>query len=388
MKIFSIMSSSVKGGATISWLNTILGLRDRGVEITVAVPSEGYLTQELNKYGIKYILCPIPFWSFPLLNGIKDLIKFIPRLGYTILKEFKSYNRLKKEIKRIHPDIIHTNVSVIDLGFRLGKNLKIPHIWHIREYGLEDFKIRSLYGIKGWFKRLKSGYSITITKELKKHFNLDSKSRIIYNGIEKHQISESPVTFGDREDTIIYVGRLTPEKGAEEAMDAFIDFAKHNTKTRFEMIGGCKEPYKQFLLNKIKSNGLNDRIILTGHIDDTYLKMRSAKAIIVPSLCEGFGRITAEAMLNGCLVIGRNTAGTKEQFDNGLEICGEEIGMRFTNRQELIGALDELDNIDGSKYNRMTKNALDVVNSLYSVEKNTEETYAMFSTVIKQGYLK
>lgn len=40
-------------------------------------------------------------------------------------------------------------------------------------------------------------------------------------------------------------------------------------------------------------------------------------ALIVPSPFEAFGLITAEAMFNKCLVIGRDTAGTKEQFDNG-----------------------------------------------------------------------
>ena len=40
-------------------------------------------------------------------------------------------------------------------------------------------------------------------------------------------------------------------------------------------------------------------------------------------------------MYNHCLVIGRNTAGTKEQFDNGLDQTGEEIGLRFDSDLEL-----------------------------------------------------
>lgn len=45
--------------------------------------------------------------------------------------------------------------------------------------------------------------------------------------------------------------------------------------------------------------------------------MNRATALIVPSPFEAFGLITAEAMFNKCLVIGKDTAGTKEQFDNG-----------------------------------------------------------------------
>jgi len=46
--------------------------------------------------------------------------------------------------------------------------------------------------------------------------------------------------------------------------------------------------------------------------DDVYAIMSRATALIVPSHFEGFGRITAEAMFNGCLVAGYNSAGTRE----------------------------------------------------------------------------
>ena len=64
--------------------------------------------------------------------------------------------------------------------------------------------------------------------------------------------------------------------------------------------------------------------------------MQKATAQIVASRFEGFGFITAEAMFNKCLVIGRNTAGTKEQFDNGVHITGNESGYRFNDIFELV----------------------------------------------------
>ena len=58
--------------------------------------------------------------------------------------------------------------------------------------------------------------------------------------------------------------------------------------------------------------------------------------LIVPSIFEGFGFITAEGMANGCVVLGRNTAGTKEQFDNGVKMTGKEIGVRFIDDNEML----------------------------------------------------
>ena len=56
--------------------------------------------------------------------------------------------------------------------------------------------------------------------------------------------------------------------------------------------------------------------------------------LIVPSKCEGFGLVTVEGMLNGSLVVGKDTGGTKEQFDNGKSFCGKEIGLRYNTEKD------------------------------------------------------
>ena len=38
-----------------------------------------------------------------------------------------------------NPDIIHTNTGVIHEGLKVAKRLKIPHVWHLREYQDKDF---------------------------------------------------------------------------------------------------------------------------------------------------------------------------------------------------------------------------------------------------------
>ena len=63
--------------------------------------------------------------------------------------------------------------------------------------------------------------------------------------------------------------------------------------------------------------------------------MRQAKAIIIPSHNEGFGRCMPEAMFNGCLCIGHDTGGTKEQMDNGTEATGEDIALRYQTEDQL-----------------------------------------------------
>ena len=112
---------------------------------------------------------------------------------------------------------------------------------------------------------------------------------------------------------------------------------------------------------------------------------KEAKALIVPSLSEGFGFITAEAMFCGCLVIGNDTAGTKEQFDNGLEMTGEEIALRYTKQEELVQHLIDVTNEPIKHYEPMILRAQQVVTQLYSTETHAERVYEFYNYILNQN---
>ena len=384
LKLLTIASSSGKAGSAISLLNTILGLKERGVEITVAVPNKGFLTDILERNGINYVICPIPYWTWPPLSNLKDVLKFIPKLIRTFYNQGLSIRLLKKKIKSSHINLIHTNVSVINIGYILSKKLSIPHVWHIREYGDLDFNHHSLYGKKGLRKHLAEMPTICITKSLKEYFNLGEKSKVIYNGIEDPVTSPSNNILDAKNDkSLIYVGRLTKKKGVNELVNAFIEFSNTNKDLTLDLIGSYDKDYGEELMSKINSNGLSERIKLIGAVDDPYSYMRKAKAIIVPSVCEGFGRITAEAMINYCLVIGKNTGGTKEQLDNGLEIFSHEIGIRYSSQSDLVTALIEVSKLDEPAYKKIVTDACTTAKELYSVAQNVEATYKYMREVME-----
>ena len=117
-----------------------------------------------------------------------------------------------------------------------------------------------------------------------------------------------------------------------------------------------------------------------GNRDDIYELMRGAEALVVPSRFEGFGFTTAEAMYNRCLVIGKDTAGTKEQFDNGLKMTGSEIGIRFNNVRELTDSLFMVQHADGS-FEDMKDKAYKVVTRMYTVERYAEQIEKYYETV-------
>lgn len=71
--------------------------------------------------------------------------------------------------------------------------------------------------------------------------------------------------------------------------------------------------------------------------------MTKAKTLIVASPAEGFGRMTAEACFDGCLVIGKNSCGTKE-------ILEQTGGFLYNTQQELIAKMENVASISDEEY--------------------------------------
>lgn len=121
-----------------------------------------------------------------------------------------------------------------------------------------------------------------------------------------------------------------------------------------------------------------------GFRTDIYSLMANATALLVPSYNEGFGFITVEAMLNKTLVIGRNVAGTKEQFDNGKDMSGMEIGIRFNTTEELSEKMLQVCKKNQSYFKQMINQAYNVVISNYTIEKNTQQIKNLYEQILRK----
>ena len=112
--------------------------------------------------------------------------------------------------------------------------------------------------------------------------------------------------------------------------------------------------------------------------------MSHAALLVVPSRNEGFGFITAEAMFNGTLVIGRNTGGTKEQFDNGLQLIGREIGVRYESLSELICKLKEYDDVSDRNI-QMIRDAQNTVCCLYDKALQARKVFDFYLEILHRN---
>lgn len=388
LKVLYILSStSTQGGASKSFMVMLNRLRTMGVEGTIVLPSTQGLYKELQAQGVAVRAYTYRMAVYPPCNSIKDCLLWFPRLCGRLIVNHRATLQVEQLCQQIHPDIIHTNVSVIDIGFRAAQHLHIPHIWHIREYGDLDFHLyhyptRS-YQLRCYQKDL--SYTICITRDIQKHNMLtnNSCSRVIYNGILSTHIT---AYSKPKEPFFLFAGHIEPAKGVYELLQAYTQYTQIAPKIYPLYIAGavCNKNYKTRLQGLIQTYHLEEYIHFLGEINDIFTWEQSATAVIIPSLNEGFGRVMPESMWAKTLVIAHNTAGTKEQLDNGVQLTGSEIALRYNTEGELVRHLVCVSDSPVEEYMPMIERAYTTVSHLYTTEQNAQHIMQFYKYILQK----
>ena len=330
---------------------------------------------KLKSENIPYSILNYDFFWYP---SKRNLWNYITRPIYALkLKNKKKFfaKQIIELSKQYKIDIIHTNSSAYQFGATAAQALKIPHIWHLREYQSLDFGHSHAYSLPYLKKQLhKSGnFNIAITKGIYNFYQLkEENSTIIYDGVlrQSYKPKELP-----KEEYFLFVGRIVKEKGIFSLLNSYKDYLLRGGTFKLILAGNYSSKTKQKIDRLIEKYNIQNNIMLKGILptNQIYDLMNRATALIVPSPFEAFGLITAEAMFNKCLVIGKDTAGTKEQFDNGQRKYNKEIALRFTNEQQLTTHLTDIEQKQIQQYTEIIERAYNYVSSLYSIENNAKQ---------------
>ena len=380
MKILYVIHTAKMDGSTMSLLNLIANLKSYGVEAFVAGPKgDGFLKTKFLEMGVDYREVRIK-WSF------------YPRLGFTFegywgLKSIKkllgipyrrigSFIDILRAVRAVNPDIIHTNTGVVREGYWVARALKIPHVWHLREYQDMERGI-PVFPSKGIFERmLSNSYVITITDDLQRHFHLmdNPMAKTIYNGIYD---ADKFSYIWPKGKYFLCASRIVPYKGHDMVIRAFSQFHKIKPDYKLVILGYGNPKWESKLKMMAKELQCEEAIVWEGYKEDVYGYMMNATGLIVSSIHEGFGRMTAEACFAGCLVIGRNNSGTKE-------IIEKTGGFLFDTEEELVNNMVTLTNLSENQYHQMVTKAQDCSRHLFSIQQNVENTHCFYEQILRE----
>lgn len=383
MRILYLAHTSADGGSSVALLNIVKGMRNKKVELAVVCPTrEGYLVEQLQKKGI---LCYIPnrryegYHVYPPVKRMSQWISFYIK-DYLAVKRGERF--LKKIIEEFRPHIVHTNSSACIVGYNVCKRLGVKHVWHVREFLDIGFGWTPRPSMSAHVARLQSPhtYNIVITKAIYEHYKLTEPHEYIYDGVLDTKTLITPQTELDVP-YFLFVGALTENKGLCTAVRQFLEFHKSNKTHHLVIIGSTKKTeLNEQLKSEISDNGADKYVHWLGQRNDVYSWMEGASALLVPSFNEGFGFITVEGMFCKTIVIGRDTAGTKEQFDKGLLETGTEIGLRFVHDEEIPSLMSRSISED---FSSMKEAAHKVVLNNYTIEANVDKIYDFYKKILE-----
>ncbi|HFI0598623.1 TPA: glycosyltransferase family 4 protein, partial [Streptococcus suis] len=260
--------------------------------------------------------------------------------------------------------------------------LKVPHIWHIREFGKLDFNFQNLRKTSYYDKMLiGSEMIIFISKALQAEYErkLNLNSTVIYNGFETTQLKYEIKNFSQlTKESLINIavtGQVSPGKGQHEAIRACELLINEGYKIVLNLYGEIDYDY----LNKTVPNFNNfSWLRLHGSVSDLYERRHEIDIELVCSKNEAFGRVTIEAMLHRIPIIGSNTGGTLELIDDGRTGILYESG-------NIISLADKIKKIINNNELRMSIiDSAEKFAEQFTIERTSNDLYTVFSNVLNK----
>lgn len=375
VKVIYVLSGTNMGGATLSFLTLLRGVMDAGNSVVVVIPNaDGSFIGLLDSINVNHYVIPLDFDIWPRLYGIKRFLGYPYVLIRFLYKRNQSIKLLSNVIEIEKPDLVHTNVSPLSAGYFASQKCGVPHVWHIREYCDKDFGMRLFPSKRRYRKYLAQSYSISITHNLAVHNGLiaNPKSYVVYNGVR----SKNSIHFNqEKENYFLCASRISEEKGHERVIRVFSQFLRNNSDYRLVLLGDGYDYYIERCKTLARQLGVEQNVIFEGFKTNVDDYMSKAKALIVASPSEGFGRMTAEAAFSGCLVVGYNSGGTKEI----LESTG---GFLWNTDEEFLNCMTGVASMSIDEYRVMALRAQRVAMEIFSTESYLSEVLEVYNHVL------
>jgi glycosyltransferase involved in cell wall biosynthesis len=129
-----------------------------------------------------------------------------------------------------------------------------------------------------------------------------------------------PIPEGHKQDIVLFLGRLTIQKGAEFFLRAAQKVKDYEPDTKF-VVAGIGDMLPK-LITQALDLGISDKVIFTGRLSEEEVKhiYGISSVYVMPSVSEPFGITALEAISAGTPTIASKTAGFSEAFNNCLRV--------------------------------------------------------------------
>lgn len=182
-----------------------------------------------------------------------------------------------------------------------------------------------------------AAWLVVQTEYIKKYFHgsIAKRTSIILNPVNDKVYDIEPC---NKENTIISVARLFPQKRQEILIKAFANIAERFPEWKLVIYGeGPERDSLESLVSSFKSQ-VSSRILLPGRCDTVIEEMNKAKIFAFSSDYEGLSNAMLEAVCVGLPIVSTRVSGTDELICDGVN--GYVVNLGDT--EALAKALEKL----------------------------------------------
>lgn len=358
-------------------IEIVKNIREKGFNPIVITPNYGKVNDVLNELNIKNYT--FEFYCWTCSDNISNFKKFVLKQRYKIIN-YITILRIIKKFKKTNINLIHSNSSVIDIGAKVAKKLKRKHIWHLREFGNEDYNIQFFVSRKNAIEYIlnNSNTIICISNSIKEaYFKKEEYKnvKVIYNAVDYKKVEK--VVLNNKKIKIILAGTIIRSKNQLEVVQAYNLLDENIKRDIFIDIVGDGDPkYICEIKTIINKNKLNN-IRLLGYVDNIKYLYKDYDLGIVSSKKEAFGRVTVEYMINGIVPIVSDSGANCEIVEHGENGFVYNLGDIY----QLANIIKEL-YYDRKKILEISKNASDFAKLNFSINKLIDNLINLYKNLI------
>jgi len=261
-----------------------------------------------------------------------------PELQYgpSLFDEVLRYAALSPLVAlRSHPDVIHVHDWLCyPAGIAAKRVTGAPLIVHVHATEFDRAGFTEQGAIHEIERRgmHEADRIITVSEYTKnmivQYYAVDpNKVDVVYNGIDSDDSAVQSEIEGNVSHfkeagwgIVLFVGRITMQKGPDYFLEAAKKVLEHRPKTLF-IIAGSGDMEKQ-IIDRAAYLGIADKVIFTGFVREKKLAFlyKLADLFVLPSISEPFGLVPLEALLNKTPVLVSKQSGVSEVLRNALKV--------------------------------------------------------------------
>jgi glycosyltransferase involved in cell wall biosynthesis len=294
------------------------------VDVEVLLGEDGPLLQSLEALAVPVDVFPLPRrWS----QTRREAVRPSPDLLLTAASGGAFVMALARHLRRLRPDLVHTNTLKAALYGGLACRLAgIPCLWHIRDRIEPDYLPGPAVRLVRSAARVLPRYVVANSESTLATLRLPPRhGEAIPSPVDLAAFRDLPLP-AERPEAgglrIGMVGRISPWKGQDLFLRAFAQAFREGPEQAV-IVGAplfAEEPFADHLEQVVAELGLADRVEFRGFRKDIPQELGRLDVLVHASVTpEPFGQVVVEGMSAGLPVVAAGAGGPAEIITNGID---------------------------------------------------------------------